>query len=152
MALDSSPDFVLMTLRVLRVSCSVECPSVGICLAFFSWVSYLEEEDHRDKVPFSRQGWMLIRTPCHCWRCPWCPPQALLVRVLCWAATLLPLPTLHPLERSHPARPTHKGVGGYAAPPRGRRLCISYLKLFCMDLTGPHFLCNCGLWDTYFVL
>lgn len=111
MALDSSPDFVLMTLRVLRVRCSVECPSVGICLAFFSWVSYLEEEDHRDKVPFSRQGWMLISSPCHCWRCPWCPPQALLVRVLCWAATLLTLPTLYPLERSHPAWPTHKGWG-----------------------------------------
>lgn len=58
--------------------------------------------------------------------------------------SLLPLPTLHPLERSHPTRPTHKG--GVPQPlHEGRGTASSCLKLFRMDLSGPHFLCNCGL-------
>uniref|UniRef100_A0AC11DH51 PRKR interacting protein 1 n=1 Tax=Ovis aries TaxID=9940 RepID=A0AC11DH51_SHEEP len=36
--------------------------------------------------------------------------------------SLLPLPTLHPLERSHPARPTHKGWGFRSPSTRAEAL------------------------------
>ena len=48
----------LMTLSILRNSGQifVECPSLGTCLAFFSWLDWgcgLGKEDHRNKVPIS---------------------------------------------------------------------------------------------------